>query len=168
MAFNDFYNSSAPLNTNKNNYVITCWVIPPVNKDGATGEWQKEKMSFLSTVSFIFSVCSSQPFIHRTATKERCGRREGMEGRDGASRANGTGPHNGSWAPSPFRLPISISPPEHTLLLQPWLLPWWRFVCKLCFSKKGCGHRSWSSLLSKINRRVHTLIHTHNIYRLFW
>lgn len=58
VAFNDFYNSSAPLSTNKNNYVITCWAVPPVNKDGATGEWQKEKMSFLSTVSFIFSVCS--------------------------------------------------------------------------------------------------------------
>lgn len=54
--------------------------MPAVNKDGAYQRVTEGENEFpLSCLIYIQCLFSSQPFIHGTATKEPCGRREGME-----------------------------------------------------------------------------------------
>lgn len=146
------------------NYVITCWVLPPVNKDGATSEWQKEKMSFLSAVSFIFSVCSPRSLSFT-------GRRQKSHAGDG----KGWKAVAGWAAPMEQNLRTDRGLPRHSACQCParrqnaWDTPF-SFTLD-CYhgdalfastvSQKGCVHRSWNNLFSRTNR------HTHNIYRLF-
>lgn len=158
VAFNDFYNTSAPLNPNKNNYVITCWVLPPVYKDGTTSEWQKEKMSFLSAVSFIFSVCSPRS-LSFTGRRQKSDAGDGKGWKAETERVepaaqdrrmdHGLPRHSACQYPSRCQ--------SHTLLLHPWLLPWWHFVCQHRSSKKGCLRRSRNNLFSKTNRHTQYL-----------
>lgn len=165
VAFNDFYSSSAPLNTNKNNYVITCCVLSPVNKDGATSEWQKEKMSFLSAVSFIFSVCSprSLSFTGRRQ-KSDAGDGKGWKAEPGRAEPmaqdrtadHGLPRHSACQCPS-RRQNAGDTPSSFTLD---------------CYHGDALFASSVSLAVDVDHEETssprQTGVHTHNIYRLFW